>query len=183
MRAAGAGPGPVGVEEEQASERGKWGMYAGIVGGVVVLDLVTKLAAQANLPPYQPVPVLGDFFRLTYIYNPGAAFGMSLGGYSRIIFALLAVVAAVALFFFYRSTPASDRLRLVAVAAVTGGAIGNLIDRIRSPRGVVDFFDFGIDTLRWPVFNVADMAVVCGVGLLLISLWKEEDQPSDERSG
>ena len=88
--------------------------------------------------------MLGDTFRLTYIYNRGAAFGLHLGDYSRVIFLALTVVAVVVLFAWYRATPAHDRLRLVAIASVTGGAIGNLVDRVRSHRGVVDFLDFGL---------------------------------------
>lgn len=160
----------------RAAEGGKVALYAGLVGGVVALDAVTKYIVQQTLVLYHPVPVLGDFFRLTYIYNPGAAFGLHLGSYSRYIFLVLTVVAVVVLFFWYRSTPADDRLRLVAIASVTGGAIGNLIDRVRSHRGVVDFLDVGLGAVRWPVFNVADIAVTTGAVLLAISLWKEEQR-------
>lgn len=163
--------GAVGV-----SEGGKAALYAGLVGGIVALDAVTKYVVQQTLVLYHPVPVLGDVFRLTYIYNPGAAFGLHLGNYSRYIFLVLTVVAVAVLFVWYRSTPSGDRLRLVAIAAVTGGAIGNLIDRIRSHRGVVDFLDVGIGAVRWPVFNVADIAVTTGAILLAISLWKEEQR-------
>jgi signal peptidase II len=170
-----------GVQVEAVGDmRGKLGLYLGVVGFVLVLDLVTKLIAQQVLPPYRPVPVLGDFFRLTYIYNPGAAFGLNVGGASRWIFLVLALVAVVVLFLMYRSTPVQDRLRLWAICLVTGGALGNVIDRIRSPRGVVDFFDFGIGHLRWPVFNIADIAVTCGAILLAVSLWRED---AEERKG
>lgn len=155
---------------------GKLGMYAGLVGGIVALDAITKYIVQQSLVLYHPVPILGDFFRLTYIYNPGAAFGLHLGSYSRYIFLALTVVAVVVLFLWYRSTPVDDRLRLVAIASVTGGAIGNLVDRVRSHRGVVDFLDVGIGAVRWPVFNVADIAVTTGAILLAVSLWKEEQQ-------
>lgn len=162
--------------------RDKTGLYVGIVGGVVLIDIITKVIVQRTLPPYTPVPVLGDFFRLTYIYNPGAAFGLHLGQYSRFLFFALALIAVIVLFFMYRSTPKEDRWRLVSIALVTGGAIGNLIDRVRSPRGVVDFFDVGIGNMRWPVFNIADIAVTTGAILLAISLWREEAQPEpDER--
>jgi signal peptidase II len=160
--------------------RGKLGLYLGVIGVILVLDQITKVLAQQNLPPYRPVPVLGDFFRLTYIYNPGAAFGLNVGGASRWIFLTLALVAVVVLFLMYRATPIHDRLRLWAICLVTGGALGNVIDRIRSPRGVVDFFDFGIGNMRWPVFNIADIAVTCGAILLAISLWKED---AEERKG
>jgi hypothetical protein len=102
--------------------------------GIVVVDQVTKVIAQQTLPPYEPVPVLGDFFRLTYIYNPGAAFGCTWGSWSRYVFLVLTVVAWSCSSLF-RATPATDRLRLIAIALVTGGAIGNFIDRVRSPRG------------------------------------------------
>ncbi|CAN5775515.1 signal peptidase II [soil metagenome] len=167
--------------ETVGTMRGKVGLYAGVVGGVMALDLITKLIAQHTLPPYRPVSVLGDFFRLTYIYNPGAAFGLSFGPASRFIFLALAVIAVVVLFFMYRATPHTDRLRLWSIAAVTGGALGNVVDRFRSPRGVIDFFDFGIGAYLWPVFNVADIAVTIGAILLAISLWREDVEAA--RSG
>jgi len=156
-------------------------LYTVLVGVIVVSDALTKFVVQQSLILYHPVPVLGDFFRLTYIYNPGAAFGLSLGAYSRYIFLVLTIVAVVVLFLWYRSTSEDDRLRLVAIASVTGGALGNLIDRVRSPRGVVDFLDVGVGAVRWPVFNVADIAVTIGAILLAISLWKEEQsQAADD---
>ena len=82
----------------------------------------------------------------------------------------------VLLFVWYRSTPLDDRLRLLAIATVTGGAVGNLIDRVRSRLGVVDFMDMGFGSVRWPVFNVADIAVTVGAVMLAISLWKEEQE-------
>jgi signal peptidase II len=160
--------------EAPGSMKGKVPLYVGVVLTVLAVDLTTKLIAQTLLPPYRPVPVIGEFFRLTYIYNPGAAFGLHLGDASRFLFLGLALIAVVVLFFMYRATPVSDRLRRVSIALVTGGALGNVVDRIRSPRGVVDFFDFGIGTLRWPVFNVADIAVTTGAILLAISLWRED---------
>ncbi|HEX2091452.1 MAG TPA: signal peptidase II [Longimicrobiaceae bacterium] len=160
---------------------GKLGIYLGVVGGVLVLDILTKYVVQRTLRLYEPVPVLGDFFRLTYIFNRGAAFGLHLGDYSRYIFTALTVAAIIGLFVWFRTTPATDRMRLFALASVTGGAIGNLIDRIRSHQGVVDFLDFGIGNLRWPVFNVADIAVTCGAILLAVSLWREDVRAARER--
>ena len=171
------------AESEAPTMRGKLGLYLGIVGGTVILDIATKLLVQRTLRFGVPIPVWGDFFRLTYIYNPGAAFGLHLGDYSRFVFMGLAMVMVVLLFSMYRSTPAADKIRLLAIASVTGGAIGNLIDRVRSHRGVVDFLDFGIGTVRWPVFNVADIAVTTGAILLAISLWREEEAPAPRASG
>ena len=153
-----------------------------MVGVIVVLDVITKYVVQQRMRLYDPIPVLGDFFRLTYIFNRGAAFGLSLGDYSRVIFTVLTLLAIVGLFFWFRSTPLSDRVRLFALASVTGGAIGNLIDRVRHDRGVVDFLDFGIGSVRWPVFNVADIAVSVGAVLLAVSLWREDVQAARERA-
>jgi signal peptidase II len=162
---------------DPAAEIGrKAALYLGTVGVVVALDVYSKWKVESSLTLYDPVPVIGDFFRLTYIFNRGAAFGLHLGESSRFIFLGLAVLAVAVLFFMYRSTPWSDRMRLFAIASVTGGAIGNLLDRIRSDRGVVDFLDFGLGGVRWPVFNVADIAVTVGALLLAISLWKEEQR-------
>jgi signal peptidase II len=160
----------------------KTALYLGLVGFVVVLDQVTKVIVQRNMRLYDPIPVIGDYVRLTYIYNPGAAFGIHMGQWSRIGFMVLAVLAVVFLLYMYRTTPATDRLRLFAIGLVTGGAVGNLIDRVRSERGVIDFLDFGLGATgpRWPVFNVADIGVTIGALLLAVSLWREEQQLKKE---
>src|SRR6202008_2705657 len=103
-----------------------------------------------------------DFFRLPYIFNRGAAFGLNLGEASRWIFMGLAAVAVGVLWMMYRGKPWTDRRRGGGIASGTGRAIGKLMDRVRSSRGVVDFLDFGVGEVRWPVFNVADIAVTCG---------------------
>jgi signal peptidase II len=163
--------------------RRKMALYLALVIGWVVLDQVTKIIVQRTLRLYDPVPVIGDFFRLTYIYNRGAAFGLHLGDWSRVAFSILPVAAAALLYVMYRSTPWTDKMRLIAIPLVTGGAIGNLIDRIRSSRGVIDFFDFGFGTMRWPVFNVADIGVTVGALMLAVSLWREEQQMEKEKDG
>src|SRR5690606_21470527 len=116
---------------EAATEGRKIALYGGLSASIIVVDQITKLAAQHYLPPYQPVEVLGELFRLTYIYNPGAAFGLHVGPLSRYIFLALTVACVVVLAAWFRRTPADDRLRLFAIALVTAGAIGNFIDRVR----------------------------------------------------
>jgi signal peptidase II len=108
------------------------------------------------------------------VYNPGAAFGLYLGAYSRWIFMALTFGALLILWRLYQQTASDQRLRALAIAMVAAGAIGNLIDRIRSDLGVVDFVDVGFGTHRWPTFNVADMAVSGGAFLLAWVLWGEE---------
>lgn len=156
---------------------GKVGLFIGILGTVVTLDVATKIMIQRTFRLYQQVDVIGDYVRLTYIHNPGAAFGIQLGAYSRIIFLVLSLIALIALAGMYWATPAKDRVRLASIALICGGAIGNLIDRVRSEAGVVDFLDVGIAELRWPVFNVADIAVTTGAIFLALSLWREDQDP------
>lgn len=155
---------------------GKAGLFAGVLGGVVAFDLITKTFIQRSMNLYQQVNIVGDYVRLTYIHNPGAAFGIHLGPYSRFIFLVLSLVALAALAGMYWVTPARDKMRLASIALICGGAVGNLLDRIRSSQGVVDFMDLGIGQLRWPVFNVADVAVTCGAIFLAVSLWREEQR-------
>ncbi len=166
-----------------ADARGKLGAFAGTAAAVLALDLLSKFLVQQTLHVYQSIPILGDFFRLTYIHNPGAAFGLHLGPYSRFIFLTLALIALGVLVMMYRHTPAHDKLRLFAIGAIAGGALGNVVDRIRSALGVVDFLDFGIGSLRWPVFNFADTAVTIGAMMLLASLWAEDQRRDREQSG
>ncbi len=141
---------------------------------VIVLDLVTKFAAEGVLLRTAAIPVIGEWVQLRLVYNPGAAFGLHLGPFSRWIFLLIAVVAVVALERMSATAERGDTVRQLALGSVAGGAFGNLLDRIRSARGVVDFIDVGIGDLRWPTFNVADIAVTCGAVLLAWSLWQED---------
>ena len=167
-----------GVDVRASTERaGRASLFLGLIAAVVALDFATKIWVQRSLRLYEQIPVVGDYVRLTYIFNPGAAFGIHVGEYSRIVFMALSLVALVALAVMYWSTPAADRLRLSSIALICGGALGNLVDRLRSARGVVDFVDVGFGDVRWPVFNVADMAVTTGAILLALSLWQEERQP------
>jgi len=143
-----------------------------VVAAVVVADVVTKMLAVARLSRF-PLPVVGDWVALQLVYNPGAAFGIHVGQHSRWVFTVLALVALVVLGTIVRQTQPSQRVRLVALGLVVGGAVGNLLDRLRSARGVVDFIDVGFGGFRWPTFNIADMAVTFGAVALAVILWSE----------
>ena len=146
-----------------------------VVAIVAVLDIVTKaIAVRALVPQRVPHEVFGEYVRLTLVYNPGAAFGLNLGPQSRWIFTVLTLVALAILWRLYRSTREADLVRVLSLALVCAGAIGNLIVRLRSDLGVVDFLDVGVGTTRWPTFNVADMAVSVGAVLLAWVLWQED---------
>jgi signal peptidase II len=141
---------------------------------IVVLDAITKYVAELELGRGQTIEVVGEWVRLHLVYNRGAAFGLHLGPYSRWIFLVIAIFAVVILYRMSVSGPPGDRFRQLALGLVAGGAVGNLIDRIRSDQGVVDFLDVGIGALRWPTFNVADIGVSCGAIALALSLWRED---------
>ena len=151
--------------------------FLGIAAVVVVLDAFTKMLAVDRLTPaYTPHAVWGEWARLTLVYNPGAAFGLHLGAYSRWIFMALTVVALGVMWRMYRQGPHDATWRNWALALVSGGALGNLVDRVRSGRGVVDFLDVGVGAWRWPTFNLADMAVSSGAIILAVALWNEEEE-------
>jgi len=147
--------------------------FTGVVLVVLCLDLATKIAAEVWLRRYIGVPVIGDFFQLRLVYNPGAAFGINVGEYSRWVFMGLSIAALGVLGSMLRVTQSGDTIRLHALALICAGAAGNLVDRFRSERGVVDFLDFTFGNWHFPTFNVADTAVTCGAFLLAFSLWNE----------
>ena len=148
---------------------------------IVVLDVVTKYFAHTRLlPVHLPRDIVGDFVRLTLVYNPGAAFGLNVGPASRWIFLALTVGALFVLGRLYMETHSGDRTRALALGLVCGGALGNLINRIWSARGVVDFIDIGVGDWRWPTFNVADIGVSVGAVLLAWVFWRE-DQNRDRK--
>ncbi|AHG90587.1 Lipoprotein signal peptidase [Gemmatirosa kalamazoonensis] len=146
-----------------------------VVLAVVLADVVTKaMAVYALHPPGVPYAVAGDAVRLTLVYNPGAAFGLHLGPYSRWIFLALTAGVLSILWRLYKQTRDRDNLRTFALALVCGGAVGNALDRLRSAEGVVDFLDLGTGAVRWPTFNLADVAVSVGAFLLAWVLWGDD---------
>ena len=176
--APAAGPGP----EAAVSTNGV--VFWPVAVLVVLADLVTKALAQAALgPPGWPTPVLGDAVRFTLVYNPGAAFGLHVGPYSRGIFLALTAVVLRVVWTLYRRTRDRDNARTLACALLSGGAVGNAVDRVRSARGVVDFVDVGAGALRWPTFNMADVAVTTGAALLFAVLWREERAGAGDVAG
>ena len=158
-------------------------LFATVAVVTVLADLATKLVAESALALRSAVAVVGETFQLRLVYNPGAAFGLHLGPWSRWIFLAVAIGAIVVLDRMSRTAETGDKLRQLACGLVAGGAFGNLVDRIRSAQGVVDFLDVGIGVHRWPTFNVADIGVSCGAILLAISLWQEDNERERRRTG
>ena len=134
-------------------------------------DCGTKQLAVEELGiEHVPREVFGDALRFTLTYNPNAAFSFSLGSHSRIIFSVLAPLVIIVLWHMYTRAESHDRGLGAALGLIIGGALGNLTDRLRSPRGVVDFIDMGLGDYRFWTFNVADVGVTAGAALLLYLL-------------
>lgn len=153
---------------------------------LIFADCTTKRLAEEHLVQHMPHPVVGDVVRFTLAYNPGAAFSFSLGEHSRVGFTVIALCVLVALGSVYRSTASQDRLQAIALALVAGGALGNMLDRFRSPsgtyRGVVDFIDIGVSGWRFWTFNLADVGVTFGAVLLALLMLKRGSGQSTEPS-
>ncbi len=135
-----------------------------ITGVAVVLDQLTKWWVLQSMALGESVPVLGSFFRLTYIHNPGAVFGLRLGNPSlHLALALVALLVVGGLLWRLSS---EDRRAAMGLSLVLGGAIGNIIDRVRFGV-VIDFLDFGVGGARWWVFNLSDACVSVGTVILI----------------
>ena len=139
---------------------------------LLVADCATKRAVESTLPVGEPRAVVGSVVRFTLSYNDAAAMGISLGGNSRILLTGLSFLALVVLGMLYHRTLPGERLRTIGVALVIGGAVGNLVDRLRSSTGVVDFIDVGLADVRFWTFNVADVGITVGALLLLLAFGK-----------
>ena len=165
---------------------------------VVLFDQITKMMIKGSpwhwlplegIPYAHSIPLIDDIFRITYIENPGIAFGITIPG-MKVFFALFSVVASIAILIYLKRN--IHRLRVgerIALALILGGAVGNLIDRVfygiiygYAPLfygRVVDFIDFGIHRNMFPVFNVADSCVTIGVCLLVLLLMRHKQaEPS-----
>ena len=148
-----------------------------LVAGLSVLaDQITKYLVRSNLRPGQAIeltPWLSSIFQVTYVTNSGAAFGLFPGASS--VFIVIAVVVIVALVWYYLRLSDGEWLVQLALGLQLGGAIGNLIDRLRFDGAVVDFIDLNFWPLqRWPVFNIADSSIVVGVSLLTLVMICED---------
>jgi signal peptidase II len=146
---------------------------------LVLADCTTKEIAVDRLgPSYSSHEVLGSLLQFTLVYNPGTAFGFDLqpwlGAWTRpvLIAAMLAMLVFLALL--YRRAGHSELVAAMALALVCGGAVGNLLDRLRFAQGVVDFIDVGIGPHRFWVFNVADAGITVGALLLALILARDE---------
>ncbi len=146
--------------------KNKYPWVASIAGLVIVLDQLTKYLVVQRFKLHESMPVIPGFFDLTYVRNPGAAFGIlaNAQGHWRVVFFITVSLAALAVIIALIRT-SHDRLPIIAFALIGGGAVGNLIDRVRFGE-VVDFIEWYYRSYHWPTFNIADSAITIGVALL-----------------
>ena len=152
--------------------RGLRGPYVWMMAAVVALDQVTKLLVDRLMALHESHEVLDGFLRLTYVRNRGAAFGILSDAelpFQAGLFSLLSLAALAAIGLYAWRLPAQSRLPRMALAVIMGGAIGNLIDRMRLGY-VIDFVDAYLGPHHWPAFNVADSAITVGVVLLVLDM-------------
>lgn len=144
---------------------------------VLAIDAITKLWALQNLTQYNPIPVVGDVFRLILGFNTGVAFGMFANGG---IWPLLVtgVIIVILLFWFVRGlyTGHFPPQASWPIGLILGGAIGNFSDRLIDGR-VVDFLDVGLGDMRWPTFNMADSFILIGVTWLMLISFSHKPAP------
>lgn len=143
-------------------------MFSIVLAGLVLaLDQLTKWLVSTRMEMFQEIPVIHGFFSLQYVLNPGAAFGMLAN--QRWLFVLVALAAVGAMGYFLRHPEAKLPVMKWAMGLLVGGALGNMVDRIRSGK-VVDFFLFYWKDYSFPNFNVADIGITVGVGLFILHL-------------
>jgi signal peptidase II len=160
---------------------GYWWAWLFLSAGVVALDQFTKHLAQQMLT-YGRTIEIAPFFNLVLVYNPGAAFSFlsSAPGWQREVFIAIALAASALILYLLRKH-AHDRMFCFALALILGGALGNLIDRLRL-HAVVDFLDFHLFGYHWPAFNLADSGITLGAAVLIWDTLRRPRSKQGERS-
>ncbi len=166
-------------ESSLGGDKARWVLFVGVAALVFVIDQASKYLVLRNLSlgeAWNPVALLRPFFTLTHVTNTGAAFGLFQD--HGTLFAIVAILVVLGIVIFYRYLPANRILLRVSLGLQLGGALGNLLDRVRL-GSVVDFIDFKI----WPVFNLADTAIVVGVAILAFYLLFSEQEEAERAEG
>jgi signal peptidase II len=150
----------------------KYVRLAVVAGLVVLADQVTKALIVKYLPLHKSIPVIAGVFDITHILNPGGAFGLMANMsvmVRTVVFLFISSLAVGLIFYFYIKTPRGYGFLAAGFALIFGGAVGNLIDRVRFGM-VVDFLDFYIGRYHWPAFNIADSAITAGIFIFMYHL-------------
>jgi len=142
----------------------------------LMIDQLSKALLDHFLELNQSITIIPSFFRITYVRNEGAAWSLFAG--NQIFLIIMSFLALYIIYVYFIKNKVLDKLELWSYGILLGGIFGNLIDRLI--RGyVTDFFDFTIFNYHFPVFNIADICIVIGVFLTIISLWKGENNGND----
>ncbi len=153
-------------------------IFSLVAVAVVILDQVTKYIVNTSMLLHDSIPIINGLFNFTYVKNPGAAFGFLSGAppFFRSVFFIGVTVAAIMLILYYiRKTKTEEPLLTTSFSLIMGGAVGNLIDRVRFGE-VIDFLDLYIGPHHWPAFNIADSAISVGAILLVYDMIHRKDR-------
>jgi signal peptidase II len=152
---------------------------------VAAFDQYTKMLVHSSFDLGESIRIINNFFNLTYVRNTGAAFGIfgtAHETFRQVFFLSIPPIAVGLILYFLYSVPETDKLEIYALSIISGGAIGNYIDRIRFGY-VIDFLDFHIaNKYTWPAFNVADSAIVIGVVILTILMFQKKPETIKQNS-
>ena len=157
----------------------RYGVLAFVVLSIIVVDQITKAYIDGSMYLHQSISIIPGYFNLTYIRNPGAAFGImgtTSGGFRLVFFFITSILAMGLLITIFLRLDPHDWWGQLTIASIFGGAIGNFIDRLQYGE-VIDFLDFYVNGYHWPAFNVADSAISVGVISLLLLLAFEKRKP------
>jgi len=158
----------------------KYRIFALTAGISLLLDQWSKIYIDTHFALSQSKLLITNFFHLTYVRNPGAAFGIFADSAIRIpFFITISSVATLVILWYVRRVPSEKTWQLLALGLIFSGAVGNLIDRIRFGE-VIDFLDVHWYNYHWPAFNIADSAICVGVTIMLICSWHEERQKKQQ---
>lgn len=149
-------------------------IYILFTGIIIIADQITKFIIKSNFNLYEQLDVIKNFFRIIYIKNSGAVWGLfsnQKGSVIPVIITILSISALLIVIYIFLKTNSECKLELISLSFISGGAIGNIIDRI-TQGFVVDFIEIYIKSYRWPTFNIADSFISVGIFLLIISIWK-----------
>jgi signal peptidase II len=156
----------------------------GVAAAVIIVDQVTKLWIMTVFALHEQLTVIPGFFNLVYVTNTGAAFGFLAGDKTwlrQFFFVTVSIVALVVIALAYNHLKKQSRIFVYSLGLIAGGAVGNLIDRLRF-GSVVDFLDFYLGSYHWPAFNAADSAITVGVGLFLLGTLLQQIKEGREHS-
>ncbi|MBN2514799.1 MAG: lipoprotein signal peptidase [Deltaproteobacteria bacterium] len=164
-----------------ATVKKKYTLFFIPVGIILLLDQVTKIYVMSHMSLRDSIIVIDGFFNITYIRNPGAAFGFladSSPAFRSIFFVAIAVMAIIMILYLIKKISDERLLLTLCLSLILGGAVGNLIDRVRFGE-VIDFLDFYLFSYHWPAFNVADSAITVGAIILVLEMVKKKTKTDE----